>query len=49
MSGVKDGEGIRYNEDGTIMVSIEYQSGTEVKVDGFKIKYETADDESDEG
>ncbi|MEX2596927.1 MAG: hypothetical protein WEC59_08355 [Salibacteraceae bacterium] len=38
VSGVKEGEWRRYNKDGSIFVTIEYQSGREIKVDGFKIK-----------
>ena len=38
VSGVKEGEWRRYNKDGTIMVTIEYQSDVEIKVDGIKIK-----------
>lgn len=38
ISGVKEGEWRRYNIDGTVMVTIEYQSDLEIKVDGIKIK-----------
>lgn len=38
ISGVKDGEWRRYNQYGTILISIEYNSGQEVKVDGVKMK-----------
>ncbi len=43
VSGVKDGEWRRYNEAGTVLISIEYNSGVEVKVDGVKMK-ETSKD-----
>ena len=38
VSGVKEGEWRRYNDDGTILISIEYKSGIEDKVDGVKMK-----------
>ena len=43
VSGVKDGEWRRYNEDGTVLISIEYNYGVEVKVDGVKMKESSED------
>lgn len=40
ISGIKDGIWKRYYKDGTIMITIEYESGVEVKVDGYKLKFE---------
>ncbi|MEZ4720883.1 MAG: hypothetical protein R2813_03280 [Flavobacteriales bacterium] len=47
VSGVKEGEWRRYYEDGTIMITIDYQSGKEVKVDGIKLKEEMKEVESE--
>ena len=41
VSGIKAGEWTRYYEDGTTMISIEYSSGREVKVDGVRVKEPT--------
>ena len=46
VSGVKEGEWIRYNRDGSIFVTIEYRSGQEVKVDGFKLKIKSSEDQN---
>ena len=45
ISGIKDGEWRRYYSDGTIMMTIEYESGTETKVDGSKLKFKVSSEE----
>lgn len=49
VSGVKEGEWRRYNKDGTVMVTIEYQSDVEIKVDGIKIKTQQKGSSKDKG
>lgn len=48
VSGVKEGEWIRYNRDGSIFVNIEYQSGQEIKVDGYKLKIKSSESDDEE-
>jgi antitoxin component YwqK of YwqJK toxin-antitoxin module len=38
VTGRKDGDWIKYNEDGTLFLIISYQNGTEVRYDGVKLK-----------
>jgi antitoxin component YwqK of YwqJK toxin-antitoxin module len=45
VSGVQEGEWKRFNEDGSLFVTIEYNSGQEVKVDGLKLKVKGLDDQ----
>jgi uncharacterized protein len=40
ISGIKDGLWRRFDKEGSILISIDYQSGNEVKVDGYKLKFE---------
>ena len=37
-NGEKEGEWIKFNEEGTIILTIQYKRGVEYKVDGYKIK-----------
>lgn len=41
VSGIQEGDWRRYYPDGTIMLTIDYRQGREVKVDGYKVKEPT--------
>lgn len=48
-SGVKEGEWKRYKRDGTILITIEYRAGNEIKVDGQRMKAPKTEESEDEG